>query len=161
MKTSIAIVVISLLVLAACLGDGGGTKVVMQFRVEGAAMLPSFPNGMFVDVLDYGSDAPQRGDVIVFHAPMSLNRDFIKRVVGLPGDTIDIMPETGEVLLNGEVLEEPYVQGTTSCAQQCGPWIVPDDSYFVMGDNRENSSDSRQGWFVPAPDAVGWVESSG
>ncbi len=115
---------------------------------------------------------PDRGDIIVFRAPTSPNRDFIKRIIGLPGDTIEIARE-GEVILNGETLDEPYIIGATNCFDACGGPIIipaqgspearaecgPDACYFVMGDNRQNSSDSRMGWLVPLENIHGWVEA--
>jgi len=100
-------------------------------------------------------DSPGRGDVIVFRAPTNLSRDFIKRIIGVPGDTVEIDRDTNTVRLNGEVISESYIQGETTCSNICGPWIVPEGAYFVMGDNRQNSSDSRQGWFVPEENIVG------
>ena len=176
-----------------------------NFKVEGASMEPSLQNGEYLIVnkltyaqldlslfnwlpfFDAGDDpmhhlwnSPSRGDVIVFRAPTSPNRDFIKRVIGLPGDTIHIDPKTGEVDVNGQKLVEPYIQGTTQCtvSNTCD-WQIPaagsaeahdtcgaDECYFVMGDNRQNSSDSRQGWEVPRQNIVGktlityWNEGS-
>lgn len=163
-----------------------------NFRVEGASMYPSLENGeyLIVNKLSYAKldtsvfnflpfyDAggsplkhiwgePHRGDVIVFRAPTSPNRDFIKRIIGLPGDNIEIT-DTGEVILNGEVLKEPYITGITSCNSVCEPFTIPaagspeshakcgsDACYFVMGDNRQNSSDSRQDWLVPEENIIG------
>jgi signal peptidase I len=163
-----------------------------NFRVEGASMNPSLENGeyLIVNKLSYAEldlsafnwlpffDAgdnpvkhllggPTRGDVIVFAAPTSPNRDFIKRIIGLPGDTVDIDQQTGAVTVNGKRLEEPYIQGTTNCNTAC-EYRIPaagsaeaqaecgsDECYFVMGDNRQNSSDSRQGWLVPKENIVG------
>jgi signal peptidase I len=173
-----------------------------NFRVEGHSMDPSLADGeylivnkltyaqidlSFLDPLpffDAGDDpvhylwgSPDRGDVIVFRAPLSPNRDFIKRIIGVPGDTVEIQESTGKVLVNGQPLSEPYIQGTTGCAQSC-KWTVPpagdasrdacgsDKCYFVLGDNRQNSSDSRQGWLVPKENVVGkalityWHEGS-
>ncbi len=151
-----------------------------NFRVEGASMEPSLNNGEYLIVnklaysqLDLGIfdwipffdsgdnpehhlwSVPSRGDVIVFRAPTNLDRDFIKRIVGVPGDVIQIDPSVGSVTLNGEVLEEDYIEGITTCQSACGPWVVPEGAYFVMGDNRQNSSDSRQGWFVPEENIIG------
>lgn len=151
-----------------------------NFRVEGASMEPSLDNGEYLIVnklayseldlgifdwlpfFDSGDDpvhhlwaSPGRGDVIVFRAPTNLNRDFIKRIIGVPGDTIQIDPSAGTVILNGEVLQEDYIQGKTTCQSACGPWVVPERAFFVMGDNRQNSSDSRQGWFVPEENIIG------
>jgi signal peptidase I len=174
-----------------------------NFRVEGHSMDPSLADGEYLIVnkltyaqldlgfldplpfFDAGDDpvhylwgAPDRGDVIVFRAPLTPNRDFIKRIVGLPGDTVEIQETNGEVKVNGQLLTETYIQGTTGCTQTC-TWTVPeagseesrkqcgsDKCYFVLGDNRQNSSDSRQGWLVPKENIVGkalityWHEGS-
>ncbi len=159
-------------------GRGGGT--IQNFRVEGASMQPSLDSGeyLIVNKLTYAEidlsifdwlpfydsgddpvhhlwDSPSRGDVIVFRAPTNLSRDFIKRIIGVPGDTVEIDRDTNTVRLNGEIIEESYIQGETTCHTTCGPWIVPEEAYFVMGDNRQNSSDSRQGWFVPEENIIG------
>jgi signal peptidase I len=163
-----------------------------NFRVEGASMEPSLDNGEYLIVnklsyaeidlgifdwipfFDSGTDpvhhlwgSPSRGDVIVFRAPTSINRDFIKRIIGLPGDTVDIVPEQGQVKVNDQVLSEPYIQGTTACGQTCQVHVPDantaearascgsDRCYFVMGDNRQNSSDSRQNWLVPEENIIG------
>ena len=150
-----------------------------NFRVEGASMQPSLEHGEYLivnklayaeidlSILDwlpfYDAGAspvhhlwgsPDRGDVVVFRSPTNLNRDFIKRIIGVPGDTVEVQPEAGEVLVNGQALKETYTQGETTCVQTC-KWTIPEDSYFVMGDNRSNSSDSRQGWFVPEENIIG------
>jgi signal peptidase I len=151
-----------------------------NFRVDGASMEPSLDNGEYLIVnklaytqLDLGLfdwlpffdagdnpvhhlwDTPSRGDVIVFRAPTNTNRDFIKRVIGVPGDVVEIERNSGRVLINTEAIDEPYIAGDTTCQQSCGPWRVPEGAYFVMGDNRQNSSDSRQGWFVPEENIIG------
>jgi signal peptidase I len=159
-------------------GRGGGT--IQNFRVEGASMEPSLDSGeyLIVNKLAYAEidlslfdwlplfdsgdnpvhhlwDTPSRGDVVVFRSPTNVNRDFIKRIIGVPGDTVQIDRDAGRVRLNGEVIEESYIQGKTTCSSSCGPWVVPEGAYFVMGDNRQNSSDSRQGWFVPEGNIIG------
>jgi len=159
-------------------GRDGGT--IQNFKVEGASMEPSLDSGeyLIVNKLTYAEidlsifdwlpffdsgdnpvhhlwDTPSRGDVIVFRAPTNLSRDFIKRIIGVPGDTVEIDRDAGTVKLNGEVIEESYIQGKTTCSSSCGPWVVPERAYFVMGDNRQNSSDSRQGWFVPEENIIG------
>ncbi len=151
-----------------------------NFRVEGQSMQPSLDDGEYLIVnkltysqidlsifdwipfFDSGANpvhhlwaTPDRGDVIVFRAPTSPDRDFIKRIIGIPGDEVDIEAETGKVKVNGLPLDEPYITGKTTCQSTCGPWLVPERSYFVMGDNRQNSSDSRQGWFVPEENIIG------
>ncbi len=151
-----------------------------NFRVEGASMEPSLDSGEFLivnklayaeidlDIFDWlpffdaGDnpvhhlwDSPDRGDVVVFRSPTNVNRDFIKRIIGIPGDVVEIDREAQTVRLNGEIIDEPYIAGITTCTSTCGPWVVPERDYFVMGDNRQNSSDSRQGWFVPEENIIG------
>ncbi|MEO8457052.1 MAG: signal peptidase I [Chloroflexota bacterium] len=141
------------------------------FRAEGLSMEPSLHNGDDVVVnrlayahIDFGMiswlpliniDArwktPARGDIIVFHSPVE-DKELVKRVIGLPGDTVKI--DDSEVVLNGAPLSEPYAVGKTTCIDACD-WTVPDDSYFVLGDNRQNSLDSRSGWFVPIDNIAG------
>ena len=101
----------------------------------------------------------RRGDVIVFKYPEDPDRDFIKRVIGLPGDTLEVRRKI--VYVNGEPLEEPYVQyitpmpapdapvNTEDRRETYGPVTVPADQYFMMGDNRDNSEDSRYWGFMP------------
>lgn len=163
-----------------------------NFRVEGASMNPSLQNGEYLIVnklsyaeidlsmfnwlpfFDAGDDpvhhlwgGPDRGDVIVFSAPTSPNRDFIKRVIGLPGDHVHIDEQNSIVEVNGKALTEPYIAGLTRCGTTCDIFVpesgtleahntcASDNCYFVMGDNRQNSSDSRQGWMVPEENIVG------
>jgi len=158
---------VCLIALTACGGDDG---VIERFRVEGHGMSPTLEDGDEVEVLDYSGADPARGDIIEFAAPTSPHRLFVKRVIGLPGDTVEVDESTGEVSVGGQALSEPYVQGATSCSQTC-TWTVPQPSspeaqatrgsdrcYFVLGDNRQNSSDSRQGWLVPAENIRGFVE---
>ena len=89
--------------------------------------------------LYYLRHEPERGDIIVFDYPDDPNILYIKRVIGVPGDHIEI--NGGKVYINGEVLEEPYLNVTTE--GEWGPYDVPADSYFMLGDNRNDSADSR------------------
>jgi signal peptidase I len=127
-----------------------------RFRIEGFSMLPTLEEGEYViiDKLSYYLDDPERGDIIVLHFPNDRSRDFIKRVIGVPGDHIEI--GDGQVRINGEVLEEPYINAEPSYS---GSWDVPANSYFVLGDNRNNSSDSHNWSFLPRKDVVGkaWI----
>ncbi len=105
--------------------------------------------------------APRRGDIIVFKFPQDPSRDFIKRVIGVPGDTVEVRDET--VFINGAPLKEDYVLDTPNYTY--GPKTVPPDSYFVLGDNRRNSFDShawgascgnqQQCDFVPEENIIG------
>ena len=99
--------------------------------------------------------APGRGDVIVFRSPTQPNRNFIKRIIAVPGDSIQIFPRDGIVTINGKFIEESYIEGKTPCLRSCVPLRVPEGHYFVMGDNRQDSGDSRQGWFVPEENIIG------
>ena len=90
------------------------------------------------------------GDVIVFHDPLNESEDFIKRIIGTPGDTVSI--QNGIVSVNGVVLQEKYIRQTPTYD---GNWVVPADSLFVLGDNRNESSDSHVWGFVPLHDVVG------
>ena len=124
-----------------------------RVRVEGFSMVPTLQDGEFVLVnrLAYRIGQPQRGDIIVFHHPAEQQReDLIKRVIGLPGDSVRI--ENGSVTVNGVQLKETYIAAEPSYA---GEWTVPDQELFVLGDNRNNSSDSHQWGFVPYNDIVG------
>lgn len=110
-----------------------------RVRVDGYSMYPTLDNGEYVLVnrLAYRFGEPQRGDIIVFHNPNYPKEDYIKRIVGLAGDTITIAH--GEVLVNGYRLTEPYIAAPPNYS---GIWRVPDDALFVLGDNRNDSSDS-------------------
>src|SRR6266851_10029925 len=118
---------------------------VQNFNIEGTSMEPSLHNQelILVDKWTYLFRPPTRGDVIVFVAPPNPTQDYIKRIIGLPGDVITIQNTT--VYVNGKALAEPYVDPQ----RQGNPYtsftnrIVPDGAYFVLGDNRNGSSDSR------------------
>lgn len=124
-----------------------------RYRVDGQSMYPTLHDGeyLIVNKMSYMLDEPQRGDVIVLHFPNDRRKEYIKRVVGIPGDHIELS-EAG-VTLNGVPLEEPYINGTASYRSQS--WTVPEGHYFVMGDNRNNSSDSRDWSYLPRDDIVG------
>lgn len=110
-----------------------------RFRIEGSSMEPSMHNDQYVlvDKISYMLGKPQRGDVIVFNYPQATERDFIKRVIGLPGETISVMG--GVVYVNDQPLTEPYINQVTGYE---GTWTLSAEQYFVMGDNRNSSSDS-------------------
>jgi len=148
-----------------------------NFRVEGSSMEPGLRNGEYLLVnkavflkVDWDSligwlpfvDAPKgerflfhgprRGDVIVFRAPPDPSRDFIKRVIGLPGDTVQVVAGQG-VMVNGVLLDEDYVSAIPN--YNYGPRVVPPGEYFVLGDNRNSSSDSHIWGMVPESDIIG------
>ena len=141
---------------------------VRNFKVEGASMQPTLEGGQYLLVnklvyfkldmarlsrvipfwvVDQSSEAgerfalrpPQRGEVIVFHYPRDTTKDFVKRVIGLPGETVGV--ESGEVFIDGEQLVEPYL--TSRDTSSSNEIILGDNEYYVMGDNRRGSNDSR------------------
>lgn len=126
--------------------------VVGRVRVENISMQPTLHEGEFILVnkLAYRLGNFHRGDIVVFHYPRDPAEDFIKRVIGLPGDTVVI--ENGQVMVNGQVLDEPYIKAPP---QYTNTWQVPEGQVFVLGDNRNQSSDSHSWGFVPRANFVG------
>ena len=124
-----------------------------RYRVQGHSMMPTLEEGeyLIINKLSYYLEEPKRGDIIVLHYPRDRSREYIKRIIGLPGDRIEI--GNGQVKVNGTGLTEPYLNGAPTYHEQS--WVVPEDSYFVLGDNRNNSSDSRNWSFLPRSDIVG------
>jgi signal peptidase I len=133
--------------------------VVQAFKIPSGSMLQTLQIGdhllvtkfaygvkvPFTNIMIYEREGPKHGDIIVFDFPEDPSKDFIKRVIGLPGDVIEIRDK--QVFRNGEKLIEPYVQHVTSVIlpqrDNFGPITVPEDKYFVLGDNRDESYDSR------------------
>lgn len=130
-------------------------QVVQNYRIESHSMQPNFYEGEFILVnkLAFKLGEPERGEVIVFHNPNNVEEDYIKRVIGLPGDTVEIHEQT--VLVNGEVFTEPYPINDFRPGENFGPETVPPNQLFVMGDNRGNSSDSRRIGTIPEELVVG------
>lgn len=153
---------------------------VRNFRVDGESMMPSLMDGqyilvnkaVYINVSDKGLarilpffkveagrsylfHAPRRGEIIVFKPPLSTDRDFIKRIIGGPGDTVQV--SQGKVIVNGETLHEEYI--SDSPQYELVPTKVPSGHYFVLGDNRNRSSDSHLWGVVPYDNIVGkaWV----
>lgn len=118
-------------------------QVVQNYRIESHSMLPNFEEGQFILVnkLAYKFGAPDRGDVIIFHNPNNPDEDYIKRVIGLPGDTVEVRGQ--EVYINDLLLPEAYPRNPFAPNSHFGPTVVETDRLFVMGDNRGNSTDSR------------------
>lgn len=153
-------------------------SVIQNFKVEGHSMEPNLHSGQYIIVnrveylhfdlnffrrllgekvepnLAYLFHMPRRGDIVVFEYPKDTTRDYIKRVIGLPGETVEI--RNGQVLINGIPLFEPYL--SDAARMQTGnmaPVQVPPNAVFVMGDNRGNSSDSRTWGPLPLENIVG------
>ncbi len=152
---------------------------VRNFQVEGSSMFPTLEGGQYliVDQVSYfqvdverlsrvvpfwdasdsspqfAFDPPTRGEIIVFHFPQDTSKDFVKRVVGLPGETVEV--RSGTVYVDGEALREPYLQRTDR--SNARPLVLDDEEYYVIGDNRRNSNDSRAWGVVPEENIVGKV----
>ncbi len=120
-----------------------GTREVAQGReVLGPSMQPTFHQGQRIFITKYLVGSPAHGDVVVFKPPVQSPDDYIKRVIGVPGDHVVVAH--GTVSVNGQTLAEGYVHGqTTSCGGQYCDVTLGADQYFVLGDNRGNSADSR------------------
>ena len=155
---------------------------VQNFRVEGSSMVPTLAEGQYIvankivysrvatdsifrflpfvqpsgegDWL-YTFHPPEHGEIIIFNFPADRSRDLVKRVIGLPGDVIEI--QEGRVIRNGEALDEPYV--VNGDRRSYAPVEVPENSYYVLGDNRRASSDSRDWGFLSDEHVLGraWV----
>ncbi|MCX7682532.1 MAG: signal peptidase I [Anaerolineae bacterium] len=126
------------------------TFVIQAFWIPSGSMIPTLEPGDRVLVLKFWyhlpNTSPKRGDIVVFKYPVDPRRDFVKRIVGLPGDVVEM--RRGVVYVNGISLSEPYVVNHDEFDMP--PVEVPKGNYFCMGDNRPNSQDSRYWGFVPA-----------
>lgn len=151
------------------------TFVIQAFKIPSGSMLPTLQIGdhLLVNKFIYGVrmpftgttlipfKEPKRGDIIVFRYPKDRSTDYIKRVIGLPGDEVSIRDK--RVFINGEKLDDPYghfstpniMPGSITPKDNFGPVKVPEGKYFVMGDNRDNSLDSRFWGFVDDTDILG------
>ncbi len=126
--------------------------VTARVQVDGFSMRPTLEDRSYILVnkLSFRTKLPQRGDIIVFRFPIDPEQDFIKRVIGLPGDTVDI--HDGQVRINEQLLNETYI---AAAPQYLGTWQVPESQVFVLGDNRNNSSDSHVWGAVPEENIIG------
>lgn len=132
--------------------------IAQPFIVDGASMYPTFKNGdyLIVDELSYHFKTPERGSVLIFHYPKDTTKTFIKRVIGLPGEIVTI--KNGQVTITsseypkGLLLKESYIEWPKDDTLT---FTLGQDEYFVMGDNRAQSADSRLWGAVPTKDIIG------
>lgn len=129
-------------------------------EINGASMEPTFHNKEFIltNKIEYKLHDPQRGDVVIFKSPRNKDIDYIKRIIGVPGDRVGL--KGGSYYLNGEKLFEPYLATNTYISggnylREDGEIVVPKGRYFVSGDNRGHSSDSREFGPIPKEDFIG------
>jgi signal peptidase I len=135
-----------------------GVRVLVQnYKVEGYSMEPTLDDGQYLLINKVGMHfhQPTRGDIIVFEYPLDPSKSFVKRVIGVPGDTVEVRDQ--QTFVDGKAIKEPYIRSPEN-----GVFIrnvVPPGEYFVMGDNRNNSSDSRAWGMLPEKDIIGqaWV----
>lgn len=147
-KTLVLVVVIALII---------NKGLIVNATIPSASMESTIMTGdrLVANRLAYLFSEPERGDIIVFYCPDKPEELYVKRVIGLPGDEVII--DNDQVSINGEILDEPYIK--EEMYRNSGPFVVPDNHYFVMGDNRNNSEDSRA-WdntYLSEEDIVGQV----
>lgn len=130
----------------------GINAVSARVRVDGFSMRPTLEDGEFllVNKLSYFFGDVKRGDIIVFHFPLNPKEELIKRVIGLPGDHIVV--QNNQVFVNDQLLNEPYI---AQAPLYYGDWVVAEDHLFVLGDNRNNSNDSKDWGMLPEENVVG------
>lgn len=123
-----------------------------RVQVQNISMLPTLHEGQFlmVDRFAYRKGDFERGDIVIFHNPTNPDEDYIKRLIGIPGDVIEV--ENGEMRVNGELQVEPYISGSP---QYAGEWTVPEGYLFVLGDNRNSSYDSHSWGYLPQENVIG------
>lgn len=134
-------------------------------QVSGKSMVPNFEDGEYLltEKVTYRFNEPQRGDVIVFSAPPTRRQEYIKRIIAIPGDKIELRDD--KIYLNDSILNEEYIPFDFKTLageflKNNNSYIVPSNEYIVLGDNRENSKDSREFGPIKKSDIVGkaWVK---
>lgn len=133
--------------------------LVQPFVVEGSSMEPNFHNGeyLLVNKMAYRVHQPKRGDVIVFHPPQTPSLNYIKRIIAIPGDSVTI--KDGQITVNGATIDEAYIPAEKTLVRNAQAAnlsrTMGSNEYFVLGDNRDHSSDSREWGNVPTANIIG------
>jgi signal peptidase I len=117
-------------------------------KLHGTGMEPTIADGQTIHVSGFGDAEPQRQDIVLYHPPGDSGHEYVGRIIALPGETVEV--RNGPVYVDGEVVEEPYVANPANYAY--GPTRVPDDNYFILGDNRCGATDSHSFGFVARED---------
>lgn len=127
------------------------SSVIGRYRIDGSSMNPTLADSQYllINNVTYYLDEPERGDIVVFLHPRS-DLNLIKRVIGVPGDHIEV--RDGRVIVNDVLIEEPYIAAAPNYS---GTWDVPEGQFYVLGDNRNNSSDSHSWGFLPEENLLG------
>jgi signal peptidase I len=126
-------------------------SLVGRYKIDGSSMNPTLADGQYLIInnVSYLLEEPERGDIIVFRHPNN-DLNLIKRVIGLPGDHVEV--QNHHVVVNGVTLDEPYIKAPPDYS---GSWDIPAGKYFVLGDNRNNSSDSSAWLYLPRENILG------
>jgi signal peptidase I len=147
--TRIAVIAILSIILVSTMACTLGNSL----TIDGSAMEPTIHSGQRIEYQSVDLDDLDRHDIIIYSYPQDQDRKLMHRIIGLPGEKIE--STNGVVYINDEPLEEPYVQGNTSTFSAI---VLSDDQYFVMGDNRQYSADSRSHGPVEGSDIIGRVK---
>lgn len=131
--------------------------LIQPFFVRGASMTPNFDNGEYlvINEINYRFESPQRGQVIIFKYPLNPSQYYIKRIIGLPGETIEI--KDGQVFIQDALLDESGYLPEGRVTSGNLKVVLGQEEYFVLGDNRSASSDSRQWGILPRENIIGFV----
>jgi signal peptidase I len=151
---TVVLVVVACVLLASVVGPTFGFIVA---RVEGRAMTPTLDNQdrLIVNTWSYVWSSPQRGDIVMMRYPLNPSKSFVKRVIGVGGDVVRIAG--GRVFVNDVAIDEPYVDAAARSHDNSEPQTIPAGSFYVLGDRRNNSSDSRDWGLLPQANVVGRI----
>lgn len=154
-KNSFFMEILQSLLVAAVLAFIIHTFIMQNFRIPSGSMEPTLQiqDYIFASKITYRFNEPKRGDIVVFKYPRDTSRYFVKRLIAVGGETVAL--KGGKLYINGELVPEDYLPQGLSFDDDYGPVTVPEGNYFMLGDNRNNSSDSRDWGFVSRDLIVG------